>query len=55
VQLRLQVVWHEPWHWLVADKVFHRRVPQRLAVIACVDALLIVESGVANETGLGST
>jgi hypothetical protein len=42
VQLRLQVVWHESRHWLVAEKVLHRTVPQRLTVVARVDVLLIV-------------
>jgi hypothetical protein len=42
VQLRLQVVWHESRHWLVAEKVLHCTVPQRLTVVARVDALLIV-------------
>jgi hypothetical protein len=54
VQLCLQVVWHESWHWLVAEKVLHRMVPQRLTVVARVDALLIVGEwgGERNRAGL---
>jgi hypothetical protein len=54
VQLRLQVVWHESRHWLVAEKVLHHTVPQRLTVAARVDALLIMgeRGGERNRVGL---
>jgi hypothetical protein len=43
-------------HRLVAEKVLHHTIPQRLTVVVRVDALLMVwESGVANSTGLCST
>ena len=41
VQLRLQVVRHQSRHRLIAEKVLHRTVPQRLAVVVRVDALLV--------------
>jgi hypothetical protein len=40
IQLCLQIVRGQSW--LVAEKVLHRTIPQRLAVVVRVDALLIV-------------
>ena len=42
VQLCLQIVRHQSRHRLVAEKVLHRAIPHRLAVVVCVEALLVV-------------
>ena len=42
VQLCLQVVRHQTRRRLIAEKVLHRAVPQRLPVVVRVDALLVV-------------
>jgi hypothetical protein len=42
MQLRLQIMRDQSQHRLVAEKVLHRTIPQRLTVVVCVDALLIV-------------
>jgi hypothetical protein len=43
MQLRLQIERDQSWHRLVAEKVLHRMIPQRLTVVVHVDALLVVE------------
>jgi hypothetical protein len=43
MQLRLQIVRGKSRHRLVAEKVLHHTIPQRLAVVVRVDALLVVE------------
>jgi hypothetical protein len=42
MQLRLQIVRGQSRHRLVAEKVIHRTIPQRLTIVVRVDALLIV-------------
>jgi hypothetical protein len=42
MQLRLQIVRGQSRHRLVAEKVLHRMIPQQLAVVVRVDALLVV-------------
>jgi hypothetical protein len=42
MQLCLQIVRDQFRHWLVTEKVLHHTIPQRLAVVVRVDALLIV-------------
>jgi hypothetical protein len=42
MQLRLQIMRDQPQHRLVTEKVLHRTIPQRLTVVVCVDALLVV-------------
>jgi hypothetical protein len=42
MQLRLQIVRGQSRHRLIAEKVLHRTIPQRLAVVVRVDALLVV-------------
>jgi hypothetical protein len=42
MQLHLQIVRGQSRHRLVIEKVLHHTIPQRLAVVVCVDALLIV-------------
>jgi hypothetical protein len=32
----------QSWHWLVAEKVLHHTIQQRLTVVVRIDALLIV-------------
>jgi hypothetical protein len=42
MQLRLQIVRDQSWHWLVTEKVLHRTIPQRLTVVIRVNVLLVV-------------
>jgi hypothetical protein len=42
MQMHLQIVRGQSRHWLVTENVLHRTIPQRLAVVVHVDALLIV-------------
>jgi hypothetical protein len=42
MQLRLQIVRDQSRHRLVAEKVLHRTILQRLTVVVRVDALLVV-------------
>jgi hypothetical protein len=42
MRLRLQIVRGQSRHRLVAEKVLHRTIPQRLTVVVSVDALRIV-------------
>jgi hypothetical protein len=42
IQLRLQIVRDQSWHWLVTEKVLHRTIPQRLTVVIRVNVLLVV-------------
>jgi hypothetical protein len=42
MQLRLQIVRDQSRHRLVTEKVLHRTIPQWLAVVVRVDALLVV-------------
>jgi hypothetical protein len=42
MQLRLQIVRDQSWHWLVVKKVLHRMIPQQLTGVVRVDALLVV-------------
>jgi hypothetical protein len=42
MQLRLQIMRGQSQHRLVAEKVLHRTIPQRLTIVVRVDALLVV-------------
>jgi hypothetical protein len=42
MQRCLQTVRDQFQHRLVAEKVLHLTIPQRLTVVVCVDALLVV-------------
>jgi hypothetical protein len=42
MQLRLQIMRDQSRHRLIAEKVLHRTIPQRLAVLVRVDALLVM-------------
>jgi hypothetical protein len=42
MQLRLQIVRDQYRYRLVAEKVLHRTIPQRLTVVVRADALLVV-------------
>jgi hypothetical protein len=42
MQLRLQIMSDQSRHWLVIKKVLYHMIPQRLAVVVHVDALLVV-------------
>jgi hypothetical protein len=42
MQLCLQIVRDQSWHWLVTEKVLHCTILQLLVVTVRVDALLIM-------------
>jgi hypothetical protein len=42
LQLLLQILRDQSWHWLVTEKVHHRTIPQWLTFVVHVDALLVV-------------
>jgi hypothetical protein len=42
MQLRLQIVRGQSRYRLVAEKVLHRTIPQRLAIVVRIDALFVV-------------
>jgi hypothetical protein len=42
MQLCLQIMRDQSWHWLVTEKVLYHTIPQQLAVMVRVDALHIV-------------
>jgi hypothetical protein len=42
MQLRIQIMRDQSRHRLVAEKVLHCTIPQRLAVVVCIDVLLVV-------------
>jgi hypothetical protein len=43
MQLHLQIMRAQSRHRLVAEKILHHTIPQRLTVMVRVDALLVVE------------